>query len=106
MDILQDHSNWSITKDKTLVSFVDNKCRLLSTSPSRLMPDELHVTQTDLASQEYSLLQGNGNGTGGDEAGEGGDGAGQGGREARGNRRGKGQGLCPLSGIDTLGSWR
>lgn len=63
MDILQDHSNWSITKDKALISFVDNKCRLLSTSPSRLMPDELHVTQTDLASQEYSLLQGNGNGT-------------------------------------------
>lgn len=57
-DILEDHSKWSLSKDRTLVNFVNHKCRALSTSPLRLMPDELHVTTTDLAGAQFVDLQG------------------------------------------------
>ncbi|KAJ7387407.1 putative E3 ubiquitin-protein ligase HTD4 [Desmophyllum pertusum] len=37
----QNHANWPVTRDHALVLYVDTLCRAWSTTPSRLMPDEL-----------------------------------------------------------------
>ena len=41
-----------------LVSYVDTLCRALSTTPSRLMPDELFLSEVDFTNENFHKLQG------------------------------------------------
>jgi len=53
-----DHANWPLARDHALVLYVDTLCRAWSTTPSRLMPDELLLSEVDLTSEDFHLLQG------------------------------------------------
>lgn len=53
-----DHANWPVTRDHALVLYVDTLCRAWSTTPSRLMPDELLLSEVDLTSEDFHQLQG------------------------------------------------
>ena len=53
-----DHANWPVARDHALVLYVDTLCRAWSTTPSRLMPDELLLSEVDLTSEDFRQLQG------------------------------------------------
>lgn len=53
-----DHANWAVARDHALVLYVDTLCRAWSTTPSRLMPDELLLSEVDLTSEDFRQLQG------------------------------------------------
>lgn len=53
-----DHVDWPVARDHALVLYVDTLCRALSTTPSRLMPDELLLSEVDFASEDFHHLQG------------------------------------------------
>ncbi|XP_068681108.1 probable E3 ubiquitin-protein ligase HECTD4 isoform X3 [Montipora foliosa] len=53
-----DHADWSVARDHALVSYVDTLCRALSTTPSRLMPDELFLSEVDFTNENFHNLQG------------------------------------------------
>lgn len=53
-----DHAHWPLARDHALVLYVDTLCRAWSTTPSRLMPDELLLSEVDLTSENFHLLQG------------------------------------------------
>lgn len=53
-----DHANWPLARDHALVLYVDTLCRAWSTTPSRLMPDELLLSEVGLASEDFRQLQG------------------------------------------------
>ena len=55
-----DNADWPVTRDHALVLYVDSLCRFWSTTPSRLMPDELHLSEVDLTSEDFHQLQGGG----------------------------------------------
>ena len=49
---------WTLEMDCALVSYHNNLCRHLAVAPSRLHPHEVYLTEAELASAEYSCLQG------------------------------------------------
>lgn len=53
-----DHVDWPVARDHALVLYVDTLCRAWSTTPSRLMPDELLLSGVDFASEDFHHLQG------------------------------------------------
>lgn len=53
-----DHANWPVARDHALVLYVDTLCRAWSTTPSRLMPDELLLSEVDLTGEDFHQLQG------------------------------------------------
>lgn len=53
-----DHADWPVTRDHALVLYVDTLCRAWSTTPPRLMPDELLLSDVDLTSEDFHQLQG------------------------------------------------
>lgn len=53
-----DHANWPVTRDHALVLYVDTLCRAWSTTPSRLTPDELLLSEVDLTNEDFHQLQG------------------------------------------------
>lgn len=55
-----DNADWPVARDHALVLYVDTLCRSWSTTPSRLMPDELHLSGVDLTSEDFHQLQGSG----------------------------------------------
>ena len=57
-DMESDHADWPVSRDHALVLYVDTLCRAWSTTPSRLMPDELLLSEVDLTSEDFHQLQG------------------------------------------------
>lgn len=57
-EVMEDHKRWPRSRDEVLVLYVDSACRSLSTSPSRLMPDEIRLSDTDLVNEQFQPLQG------------------------------------------------
>lgn len=53
-----DHVDWTVARDQALVLYVDTLCRAWSTTPSRLMPDELLLSEVDFANEDFHHLQG------------------------------------------------
>ena len=53
-----DYASWTVAQDHALVRYVDTLCRTWSTTPSRLMPDELLLSDEVLASDDFHVLQG------------------------------------------------
>ena len=54
-----DNAEWTATRDQALVRYVNAQCRAQSTTPSRLMPDELLLqSKDDLASEDFHPLEG------------------------------------------------
>ena len=57
-ELKSDHASWTVARDHALVRYVDTLCRTWSTTPSRLMPDELILSDEVLASDDFHVLQG------------------------------------------------
>ena len=53
-----DHADWTLARDCALVLYVDTLCRAWSTTPSRLMPDEVLLSEVDLTNEDFHQLQG------------------------------------------------
>lgn len=49
---------WSREMDSALVSYVNTLCHKLAISPARLHPHEVYLTEAELTSATYSVLQG------------------------------------------------
>ena len=49
---------WTSEMDGALVQHINSTCTALAIAPARLHAHEVYLTQAELASAEYSLLQG------------------------------------------------
>ena len=49
---------WSREMDSALVGFVNTLSHKLAVSPARLHPHEIYLTEAELSSATYSVLQG------------------------------------------------
>ncbi|XP_048583049.1 probable E3 ubiquitin-protein ligase HECTD4 isoform X2 [Nematostella vectensis] len=56
-EVVEDNKRWSVAKDGSLIQFVDSLCLAMSSSPSRLCPDEIHINDADRSSEVFGVLR-------------------------------------------------